>query len=452
MGGGAGTHARPFAVAPRGQPQETRLRPQTIRTLDGGLGKPICLLLTAVRRCAQFVTGRHHPIAGPPRSILFLKMTEQGATVLAWSAIRRAIELVGRENVYFWVFDENRPILDLMDVLPAENVITVRADKLSTFLRDAIDTVRRVRRLRVDATVDMELFARAPAILAFLTGARLRVGLHRFNNEGNYRGDLLTHRVAHNPYLHITPAYYELVEALLEDPRQTPLLKRALPAFDRSPPTYTPKADESAAMREKLGRLAGRSVDGPVVLLNPNASDMLPLRKWEIGRFQDVGRRVLVDHPTATVVITGGPDERAAADALARKINPGDDSDGRRAFSVAGHTTLRELLVLYTIADVLVTNDSGPGHFASMTDVATLVLFGPETPQRYGPLGEHAHAVWAGLACSPCVNALNHRASPCDDNVCMKSITAEQVYEQVDTLLRSRNGRVTNLRVLRSGA
>ena len=57
-----------------------------------------------------------------------------------------------------------------------------------------------------------------------------------------------------------------------------------------------------------------------------------------------------------------------------------------RAVSFAGQTTLRELLTLYTIADVLVTNDSGPAHFASLTPVHTVVLFGPETPRLFGSL------------------------------------------------------------------
>ena len=78
-------------------------------------------------------------------------------------------------------------------------------------------------------------------------------------------------------------------------------------------------------------------------------------------------------------------------------------------------------MVLYTMADILVTNDSGPGHFASMTDIDTVVLFGPETPALYGPLGD-SHVLWNGLACSPCVDPFIHRISPCNDNVCMSSI------------------------------
>src|SRR5262249_43816885 len=56
----------------------------------------------------------------------------------------------------------------------------------------------------------------------------------------------------------------------------------------------------------------------------------------------------------------------------------------------------------------MITNDSGPAHFASITEMPTFVLFGPETPQFYGPLGQTT-PIYAGLACSPCVAATNHR-------------------------------------------
>jgi len=112
----------------------------------------------------------------------------------------------------------------------------------------------------------------------------------------------------------------------------------------------------------------------------------------------------------------------------------------RRVISVAGYTTLRELMVLYSIANILVTNDSGPGHFASMTKVQTVVLFGPETPELFAPLGNNIHIIWANLACSPCVNAFNHRFSQCTDNVCMQEISVDVVYEQVRILIAGKEG------------
>jgi ADP-heptose:LPS heptosyltransferase len=403
------------------------LNPHAIRRLDSWVGKPVCFALTLLRRIANLFVPPRLGVA-QPKKILLIKMIEQGATVLAYRAIARAVELVGKENVYFWVFEENRFIFDLLGIVPPENVLTIRTKGKVTLFWDLLHTTWQARRLGIDATVDMEFFSRASAILAYLTGARHRVGLHRFTSEGPYRGDLMTHRVQYNPYLHTATAYYLMVEALRADPAQTPMLKVAVPTIDFTAPRFQPAEDESEKVRATLDRLAGRNVARPIVLLNPNASDLLPLRRWATGRFIELGKRILDEHPEATLAITGAPSEREAAEQIARQIGPG-------VLSVAGHTSLRELIVLYTLADVLVTNDSGPGHFSSLTDITSIVLFGPETPAVFGPLAPNAHVLRADIACSPCVNSFNHRFSPCNDSVCMRMITVDQVYELVDAKL-----------------
>ena len=98
---------------------------------------------------------------------------------------------------------------------------------------------------------------------------------------------------------------------------------------------------------------------------------------------------------------------------------------------MAGQTSLRELLTLYSVADVLVTNDSGPGHFSALTPIRAIVLFGPETPRLFGPLTPASTVIWKELACSPCVSVFNHRLSPCRNNVCMQTITVDEVFEAV---------------------
>jgi ADP-heptose:LPS heptosyltransferase len=404
------------------------MNPRTVRNVDVWLGKPICLVLTALRRIsALFASQTLGP--RPPRKILLIKMIEQGATVLAYRAIARAVEMVGRENVYFMVFENNRFILDLLNLIPIENVLVVRSQRPVALFIDLLRMTLKARRIGVDATVDMEFFSRASAIVAFLTGAKTRVGLHRFNSEGPYRGDLLTHRVQYNPFLHTAAAYYLLVETTRADPRQRPLLKTEVPRIDFSPPRFEPSAGETAAVQATMNRLAKAPVERPIVILNPNASDLLPLRRWPTENFIALGQRIIAEHPRVTLLITGGPDEAEAARRIAAQISP-------HALCMAGETTLRELIVLYTMADVLVTNDSGPGHFATLTDIASIVLFGPETPALFGPLGPESEVVRRDMACSPCVNAFNHRFSPCNDPLCMKGITVESVYERVDRRLR----------------
>ena len=104
---------------------------------------------------------------------------------------------------------------------------------------------------------------------------------------------------------------------------------------------------------------------------------------------------------------------------------------------LTGYTaTVRDLTVLLHLGDLLITNDGGTGHMASLTPIPSIVLFGPETPTLYGSLSAHAVNLHKPLSCSPCLTAYNHRRSPCDgDNVCLKSISPEEVIAAADELL-----------------
>jgi hypothetical protein len=86
-----------------------------------------------------------NPLDGQDRAsferILFVKFAEQGSTVLAYPAILRAIEMVGRENVYFVVFEDNRFILDAMEIIPDGNVITIATNSLFGLATGALRAV-----------------------------------------------------------------------------------------------------------------------------------------------------------------------------------------------------------------------------------------------------------------------------------------------------------------------
>jgi len=387
-------------------------------------------MLTVLDRVLRLFRG-NVTTADTPRRVLFIKLIEQGATVLAAEAILRAVQRVGRENVFFCVFGENRPILDIMDLLPAENVFAFRNDSLWLFAEDTWRCMRAMRARGVDTTVDLEFFSRGSAVLAWLSGARIRVGLHRFTSEGPYRGDLMTHRVQYNPYIHTAAFYSLLTDCAWLDPGEMPMPKvlPPVPGTERLP-RFQPEPVSLDRVKSLLTKSGIRPEEHRIVILNPNASDLIPIRKWPLERFEEVGRRLIEEDEHAAIVVTGTENERKAAEALCRAL------DTPHAASLAGKTSLRELLALYTLSAVLVTNDSGPGHFAALTDIASVVLFGPETPDRYGPLGRKARTICAGLACTPCVNAFNHRFSPCMRGRCMEAIGVDEVVRAVQDAYR----------------
>jgi ADP-heptose:LPS heptosyltransferase len=214
-----------------------------------------------------------------------------------------------------------------------------------------------------------------------------------------------------------------MVAALTRDPA-------VLPTFDFTPADeplarFRPSMSEVAEINALLQRENPRIGSAPLILLNPNASDLLPLRRWPPLRYVELARRLLARYPNVFIGFTGAPAEAAPNNQLAYEV--GSD----HVIPLAGKTTLRQVLVLYTRSEILVTNDSGPAHFASMTPIRVVTLFGPETPALFAARSPNTTTLWAGIACSPCVNAYNNRQSVCRNNLCMQAITVDDVFEEV---------------------
>ncbi len=394
----------------------------TMRRVDRWIGAPACAVLTLVRRLDDLLL-RRAP-ADRPRRIAVIKLAEQGATVIAYSALVRARDMVGEDNLYFVVFSENRFILDLLGVVPSKNVIAIRTDGLVTLVLDTLRAVARMRSEKIDATVDFEFFARSSAILSYLSGARARSGYHASFGEASYRGDLMTHRLSLNPFLHAAEMFQVLVEALRRPAAVFPACDLEPPA-DLPLPRLTPNPDEVAEVSHMLRDVFDVEQTPPVILLNANCGDLLPLRRWSNDRYVELAGRILARYPELRIVLTGAPSEAPEAESLAAEIG----SDRCRSF--AGRTTLRQLMVLYGLSELMVTNDSGPAHYATLTSIDVVTLFGPETPAVFGARTPRSHLLWANLVCSPCVNAFNDRQSACRRNICMERITVDQVFETV---------------------
>jgi hypothetical protein len=147
-----------------------------LRRIDQWVGMPLTLGLTLVRKSFGWLLP---DASGPIRSILFVKLAEQGSTVLAYTAIERAAEMVGRDNVYFLAFDNNRFMVDALGIIPRDNVITIDESNMFVAIVSSLRAVARIRRDSIDAAIDMEFFARSSAVFTILSGSRRRVGFQR---------------------------------------------------------------------------------------------------------------------------------------------------------------------------------------------------------------------------------------------------------------------------------
>ncbi|MGE5280392.1 MAG: glycosyltransferase family 9 protein, partial [Deltaproteobacteria bacterium] len=172
-------------------------------------------------------------------------------------------------------------------------------------------------------------------------------------------------------------------------------------------------------------KLKSRGVGGGgrLFLLNPGEGS-LPLREWPLENFIRLARRLMERDDDRLLVIGREAAGRKAGEIVKALA-------GKKCADLSGQTSLEELMELFHMADALICNDCGLAHLAMLTPVREFVLFGPESPQIFGPMKEGARFITARRPCSPCLSVLNHRNSSCADNVCLKAIDPDEVYEHI---------------------
>jgi len=391
------------------------------RAVDRYLGVPICALLSVMDR----IRGKAN-VTTPPHRILIILLSEMGSLVLAHPMFARLKQRYPDASIHVLLFAKNREVLDLLGVASEANVLTLDDGSLSGLVNDSLKAIRTLRKLKIDVVIDCELFARISSIFSFLSGAPLRVGFHRHTQEGLYRGSFINRPVMYNPYRHLSRQFLTMVEAL--ESTTVPVAK-LLPAPDPCiPPLLKFVEQELELVAAQLHDDFPAIKDKLLVLVYPSGG-ILPIRAWPIESYNRLCRKLL-DEGYAVGVI-GLKGDQPVAQVIV------DHCQSPTCINLAGYTkSVRQLLALFHLASLLVTNDGGPGQLAALTPLPTITLFGPETPQLYQPLGSNGYSFFLSLPCSPCLTAYNHRTSPCDgDNQCLKLITPEQVLTKAREML-----------------
>lgn len=394
---------------------------ETMRKIDYGVGIPLTFLVTFLKHLipSRALQNKQNHL---PKNVLFIELSEMGSAILADPAMQRAKNKYDAD-IFFVIFKRNKPSLEFLKSVEERNIFTVTDTSLLSIIKDSIRLFFWCEKNRIDAVIDLELFSRATALLAFLTRSPIKVGFHNHFGEGLYRGNFLNRNVSYNPHIHIAKNFVALVDAAFTTAPQLPYLKKEITDSEIQIRKITPGESSKERVFNAIKNIyPAIQPNQKILLVNPNASEFLPQRKWPIENYTELVQQVLQKHPDYLILMTGAPPESAEIQGIQEAVK----SD--RCFNFAGKVAFNDLTTLYSLAKVLITNDSGPGHFSSVTDIKSFVFFGPETPHLYGSLG-NSTPIYANLACSPCVSAYNHRKTPCVDNQCLKVITPAMVYQ-----------------------
>jgi ADP-heptose:LPS heptosyltransferase len=433
------------------------------RFIDRWAGIPLCAAVSGVDALKR----RFMPAPAadqPPRAIVVILLSEMGSLVLANDMFARLKARYPDAPLHALLFAKNREILDLMQVMDPANVHTVDDRSLTSLLSSLWQAIKALRRANVDVAIDCELFSRISSLLSYASGAAVRVGFHRHTQEGLYRGSHINRPVPYNPYHHISAQFLTLARAV--DSTAVPKSKLAVVASPRPPPHVQLDGALVQGIQTRLAQDFPAIAGKPLVLVYPGGG-ILPIRAWPLASYtalceglvadgcavaviglkddQELARQ-LVAQVRATADMGGegndlahSPFQQGPRDWLRQTAGATAPSGGRELHEVnerggaiidlTGYTrSISELLALFHVARLLVTNDGGPGQFAALTPIWTLMLFGPETPGLYAPLTPRCYSFYSQWPCSPCLTAYNHRTSYCDgDNQCLKVIAPAAV-------------------------
>src|SRR6476660_8486161 len=108
-----------------------------MRAIDYWVGVPLVFLLTIVYRVQRFIGLASSPV-GRPRNMLFIQLAEMGTMVVAYPSPRKTREPHPDATLHFLCFTQIRPSVEILEVSPSENIITIDAHSGLSLARDTL--------------------------------------------------------------------------------------------------------------------------------------------------------------------------------------------------------------------------------------------------------------------------------------------------------------------------
>ncbi|HET7035053.1 MAG TPA: glycosyltransferase family 9 protein [Thermomicrobiaceae bacterium] len=200
-----------------------------------------------------------------------------------------------------------------------------------------------------------------------LLGARLTAGWLRPADDPRVMG--LDIYAPYQPGRHQIQLMHDLLAALGLPPRGS-RLEFPLWASDE---TELARALERAAL----------PLDSPLIGVHPGAR--VSARRWPAARFAAAGSALARQHG-GVLVVTGTERDAPATRAVVAAVD-------LPVVDLTGRLSLGALAALIARLTLLLVNDTGPAHLAYALGTPSVTIFGPSSPDEWGPLDRRRHQV-----------------------------------------------------------
>jgi lipopolysaccharide heptosyltransferase I len=347
-------------------------------------------------------------MADPGKKFLFIKVSSLGDVVHALPALR-TLRASHPDAYIAWLVEApyqnllyNNPDLDEIIVIRTRHW---RKNWTLKTLGEISKTISLLRKRRFDVAIDLQGLIKT-GLIARLSGARQRLGLHRKNCKEPLNA-LFTNKKAATigPGTHVVDIYLNLIHLAGGNQQVTQIHPLNVPEATSAPVDLFLQENPEISAK-------------PIAFINPGAG--FPTKLWEADRFAKLADRI-VEELGFSILLVWGPGEKGMAEQIGGMM--------KQKSWIAPKTSIQESIVLFRHAALLISCDTGPLHLAAAMGVPTVSLFGPTDPARNGPYGLNHQVVCKPQPCSFCWKKACHIQT----HDCMQQIEVEEVFETVKT-------------------
>ncbi len=317
-----------------------------------------------------------------PQKILIIKPSSLGDIVHSLPFLNAIRDRFPKSEIH-WVVArglegllEGHPMINKLWIINKDNWKKIK--NIKGTVGELKDLFKSLKKEKFDIVVDLQGLLRS-GVLAAATGSSVRIG---FSEAREGSRIFYTHRVKGGKDIHAVDRYLKIARFLGSDVSD---VKFPFPLSFSS------------------------QLQNEYAVLVPGAR--WRTKRWPSERFGELASIL----PVKTLVVGGKSDID-----ISNRVAEGSKGN---AMSVAGMTSIKELVDLMRKAKFVVSNDSGPMHIAAALGVPVFAIFGPTNPLRTGPYGKGHTIIRKELKCSPCYK------KTCKDVRCMDAVSVKKVAE-----------------------
>jgi heptosyltransferase-2 len=186
------------------------------------------------------------------------------------------------------------------------------------------------------------------------------------------------------------------------------------PEKDIADAVPVPRLELSATdVAAAMGDLGLEQPQGKLLILCPGA-EYGPAKCWPQDYYGELAKR-MIDQGWS-VWLFGSDKDREACSGV-------DAVTEGRCVNLSGRTSLAQAVDLMSVADAVVSNDSGLMHVAAALDRPLVAIYGSSDPGFTPPLNPRNRILHLGVDCGPCFK----RECPEGDLKCLQGISVDMV-------------------------